>query len=78
MIIGLAINFLGFDPIKALIYAAVLNGLVAPVILVLIVMLGRNKKVMTNRVNGTWANVFGWLAAGVMIIVGLATIYSLF
>lgn len=78
MLIGLAINFIGIDPIKALIYAAVLNGLVAPVILVLIVILGSNRKVMAEEANGRVIKFFGWLATIVMIVVGLAAIYSLF
>ena len=78
MIIGLIINFLGFDPVRTLIWAAVLNGLVAPVILVLIVLLSSNKNVMAARTNSFTIKFFGWLATIVMIIVGLATIASFF
>lgn len=78
MLVGLLMNFLGLDPIKALIYAAVFNGLVAPVILVLIVILANNKNVMGSHVNHRFISAIGWLAAIVMIIVGLATIYSFF
>jgi NRAMP (natural resistance-associated macrophage protein)-like metal ion transporter len=78
MLIGLSINFIGLDPMKALIYAAVANGLVAPLILVLIVILGGSKKIMGDRVNGNWSKTFGWIATVVMIIVGIATIYSIF
>lgn len=76
-LIGLAINFIGLDPIKALIYSAVANGLVAPVVLVLIVLLGSNKKIMGNRVNGPWSKTFGWIATALMVVAGVATIYSL-
>jgi Mn2+/Fe2+ NRAMP family transporter len=76
-LIGLGLNFIGLDPIKALIYSAVANGLVAPVVLVLIVLLGSNKKIMGNRVNGPWAKTIGWIATGLMVVAGLATIYSL-
>jgi len=78
MLIGLLINFVGIDPIKALIYAAVLNGLVAPVILVLIVLLASNKNVMREHKNHSAVTFLGWFATIVMIIVGLATIYSFF
>jgi len=78
MLIGLAINFIGIDPIKALIYAAVLNGLVAPVILVLIVLLSANKNVMGERKNHPVITALGWLATGIMILVGLAAIFSFF
>jgi len=78
MLIGLGINFIGLDPIKALIYSAVANGLVAPVVLILIVMLSSSKKVMGDRVNKKSTTVFGWIITSFMIIAGLATIYSLF
>lgn len=76
-LIGLGLNFIGLDPIKALIYSAVANGLVAPVVLVLIVLLGSNKKIMGDRANSLWAKTFGWIATSLMVVAGLATIYSL-
>jgi len=78
IIIGLLLNFVGLDPIKALIYSAVANGLVAPVVLVLIVLLSSNQKVMNHWVNGPATKIVGWVATVVMIVVGLATIYSIF
>jgi len=76
MLVGMGINFIGLDPIKALIYSAVINGLVAPVILVLIIKMSSNKKIM-----GEWANklhiaFFGWVIAGIMMVAGIATIIS--
>lgn len=76
--IGLAINFLGFDPIKALIYSAVFNGLIAPVVLVLIVLLSSNVKIMGRWVNGKLTNIIGWIVVALMTISGIATIVSLF
>lgn len=76
--IGLIINFIGLDPIKALIYSAVTNGLVAPVVMILIVLLATNKKVMGEWKSGWLSKTFGWLGTAVMVIAGIATIYSLF
>lgn len=76
--IGLLINLLGFDPIKALIYSAVFNGLIAPVILVLIVLLSGNAKIMGRWANGKITTFFGWLIVILMAIAGIATIVSLF
>jgi NRAMP (natural resistance-associated macrophage protein)-like metal ion transporter len=78
ILVGLALNFVGLDPIKALIYSAVANGLVAPVILVLIAILSSRKDVMKEHVNGPATKTVGWLAAGIMTIAGVATIYSIF
>lgn len=76
--LGLLINFIGLDPIRALIYSAVANGLVAPVMLVIIVIISSNKKIMGERANGKATKIFGWLATSLMIVAGVATIYSLF
>lgn len=76
-LIGLLINFSGIDSMKALIYAAVVNGLIAPVILVLIILIGSNKAIMGDRVNGPITSAVGWLITAIMIIAGIATIISL-
>lgn len=78
MFIGLFINFVGIDPIKLLIYTAVVNGLVAPLILFLIVQMTSNKKIVKERVNHPLIAFFGWFITIVMVISGLVTIYVLF
>lgn len=77
MLIGLGMNFLGIDPIKALIYSALLNGLVAPVILFLIVKLASNHKIMGRWTNKRYVTWIGWITTGVMVVSGLAAIYAL-
>jgi len=78
MLIGLAVNFIGLDPIKALIYSAVVNGLVAPVILVLILLISNNKLVMGKWRNRKSMNYIGWFITILMVLAGVGTIYSLF
>ncbi len=78
MVIGFAINFTGLDPIKALLYAAVVNGLVAPVILLLIVLISSNKKIMGIWTNKKSTTGIGWIVTGIMVLAGVGTIYSLF
>lgn len=76
MAVGLLLNFVGIDPIKALIYSAVFNGLVAPVILLLIVLISSNRAVMgqwVNRKSTTW---LGWTVTGLMTVSGIAAIIS--
>jgi len=77
-LLGLAMNFTKLDPIKALIYAAVLNGLVSPIILVLVVKMSGNKKIMGERKNGPVAKAAGWVITATMAVVGLATLVILF
>lgn len=65
---GLIINFIGIDPIKLLLWTAVLNGVAAPILLIFIVRIGNNKKIMKEWKNGPLANFFGWATVGVMIL----------
>lgn len=77
MLVGLGINFLGIDPIKALIYSAFLNGLVAPVILALIVIISSNKKVMGRWANKPLTRLLGWAVTVAMAVVGVAGVIAL-
>lgn len=77
MFVGFAINFIGLDPIKALIYSSVLNGLIAPVVLVLIVRLATRKDIMKRHVNGKLSTTVAWLTIGLMVVSGVAVFVTL-
>ncbi len=77
MIVGLGINFIGLDPIKALIYSGVANGLVAPVVLFLIVVISSNKRIMGDWVNRRTTTAIGWAVTLIMTAAGIAAIISL-
>lgn len=78
MILGIILNFIGLDPIKALIYSAVGNGIVAPIVLVLIVHMSSNKKIMSEYVNPPLVTWIGWGITLMMLLAGLAAIISFF
>jgi NRAMP (natural resistance-associated macrophage protein)-like metal ion transporter len=65
-LIGAGINFLHINPITALFWSAVINGLLAPPMLLLIMLISNNRRVMGSRVNGFWTNAAGWLTTIVM------------
>ena len=65
-LIGLWINFSDIDPIKALVYAAVINGVTAVPILYTIMKIANDKKILENRVNGRFSNVLGWATVTIM------------
>lgn len=77
MILGLLLNFVNLDPIKALIYSAVGNAIVSPVVLLLIVGLSRNKKIMGNYANRPLVSWLGWLVTAIMAISSIAALASL-
>lgn len=75
LIVGLLINFIGISPMQGLIYAAILYGLTAPVIIVVILHISNNKKVMGDHVNGVWSNLLGLTTLIVMTAAAIALIY---
>ena len=74
---GLVMNFLGIDPIQALVVTAIINGIVAPPILVLIALLARDRQVMGKRRSGTLSNTLVWAATIVMGVAAVALIATL-
>jgi NRAMP (natural resistance-associated macrophage protein)-like metal ion transporter len=78
MLGGLAMNFLGIDPIKALVVTAIINGIVAPPILALIALLARDRKVMGDLRSGRWSNMLVWAATVVMGVAAVALLVTLF
>jgi NRAMP (natural resistance-associated macrophage protein)-like metal ion transporter len=65
-LVGVGIDFLGINPINALFWTAVINGVVAPPLLVVVMLVSNNKRVMGSRTNGLGTNIIGWLASAVM------------
>jgi NRAMP (natural resistance-associated macrophage protein)-like metal ion transporter len=72
MLVGLALDFAGLNAVKMLFYSAVLNGVLAPPLVVLVVLLSNDSKVMGARTNSITANTLGWICAAVMAIAAVA------
>jgi Mn2+/Fe2+ NRAMP family transporter len=71
-LIGMLINFVGINPMSALFWTAVINGLVSPPLLVIIMLVSNNRRVMGDKVNGLGTNVVGWIAALLMFAAAIA------
>jgi Mn2+/Fe2+ NRAMP family transporter len=67
MMLGLALNYLGLNAVKMLFWSAVINGLLAPPLILLVLLLTSNHKVMGKRVNPPLLRFLGWTAFAVMI-----------
>jgi NRAMP (natural resistance-associated macrophage protein)-like metal ion transporter len=76
-LIGMLINFVGINPIRALFWTAVMNGLVAPPILVVIMLVANNRQIMGPHVNGLWTNVGGWVTTAVMFAAATGLLLTL-
>jgi Mn2+/Fe2+ NRAMP family transporter len=66
MLVGMALNFIGVNPIKALYYAAIVNGSIAPVLMFFIFRIGRDETVMGRYTSSRWVNVWGWVVTLLM------------
>ena len=72
VLIGVALDFIGLDAVKMLFWSAVANGVLAPPLIVLVVLLTTDRAVMGDRVNPPLLKWMGWLAAVVMTAAALA------
>jgi len=75
MLAGLVMNLVHVDPIKALVYSAVLNGLAAPPPIFLMILLGNKKQVLGKHVSGRLSNVV--VGAACLLMVALPILYLL-
>ncbi len=75
-LVGMLINFVGINPMSALFWTAVINGLVSPPLLVVIMLVSNNKKVMGDKVNGVATNIVGWVAALVMFAAAIGMLVT--
>ena len=75
-VVGMAIDFLGINPITALVVTAVINGLLAAPLLVVVMLVSNNRKVMGERTNGRRLNAVGWGTTAVMAIAAIALVVT--
>ena len=71
-------NFFGFNPMKALVFAGVVQGFSTPPLLLLIMLMTNNRAIMGDRVNGRWMNVFGWTTRAAVFAATLGLVYTWF
>ncbi|MEP6714119.1 MAG: Nramp family divalent metal transporter [Terriglobia bacterium] len=67
VVLGMGLDFAGFNSVRMLFLSAVLNGLLAPPLIILVVLLTSNSKVMGNRCNSWLVRALGWACAAVMM-----------
>lgn len=74
-IIGLLINFIGINPIQALIFTAVFNGVAAVPLLFMIFKIGNSKRIMGQYKNGWLSKVFIFITILIMTVAVLSLFY---
>jgi Mn2+/Fe2+ NRAMP family transporter len=78
MITGLCMEFLGITPIQALLYTAILYGLTAPVMIIIVLHIGNNKKIMGQHTNNLFSNILGFITLILMTAAAVAMLYFQF
>lgn len=78
MVLGMILALTPLNPMKMLVWSAVMNGVLAPPLIVIILLVCNNEKIMGKETNGVWLNVLGWAAAVLMGGAAIAMIASFF
>jgi Mn2+/Fe2+ NRAMP family transporter len=69
---GTALSLLHVNPIKLLVFVAVINGVIAAPLLILVMIVSNNRRLMGDYVNGHASNILGWLTSAVMTVASIA------
>lgn len=77
IVVGLALDFAGLNAVKMLFWSAILNGLLAPPLVIMVVLLTSDRKVMGNRKNSRSMQVLGWTCATLMSAAAIGLLISL-
>ncbi len=75
-LIGILLNFLGMDPIRALFWSAVINGVVAVPVMVMLMVMSANKAIVGKFPLPLYVHIIGWGATAVMLAASLAFLVS--
>ena len=75
-LLGMLINFIGVNPIDALFWTAVINGFLAPPLMVMIMLIANNRGIMGQRTNGLPINILGCLATLAMFAAAIALVLT--
>ena len=76
MAVATAINFVGINPMKALVFAGIVQGFSTPPLLLLILFMTNNHRIMGDKTNTRVTNLFGWATTAVVFLASGALIWS--
>jgi Mn2+/Fe2+ NRAMP family transporter len=77
VLVGIGVDFAGVNAVKMLFWSAILNGLLAPPLVVMVVLLTSDRKVMGSRVNSRRMGILGWACALIMTAAAVGLLVSL-
>ena len=69
---GTALSLLNVNPIKLLVFVAVINGVIAAPLLIIVLLISNSRRLMGDYVNGHVANILGWFTFALMAVASIA------
>jgi Mn2+/Fe2+ NRAMP family transporter len=76
VVAGLSLNLIRLDPIKALFWSAVINGVVCPPIMVSMMLIASNREAMKQFTISPRLKAMGWFATAVMTLISVGSILT--
>ena len=76
MLLGLALNFIHLDPIRALFIAAVINGVMAAPVMAMMMLITQDRKIMDRFALPAYLRIFGWAGTVIMCGASLAFLFQ--
>ena len=77
-LLAMALNFFGINPMKALVYAGIVQGFSTPFLMLLVMLITNNRKIMGKWVNSRAMNILGWITTAAMFAAAIGLIATLF
>jgi len=75
-LVAMGLNFIGINPLTALFWAGIIEGLLAPPLMLLIMLITNNRQIMGRHVNGRALNILGWITTGLILAAALGLIWT--
>ena len=77
-IIGIFINFIGINPIQALIYSSIINGIVSLPMIVFVIKIANDKSILKDAINSKKSNIIGWITVAINLISVIVMFFTIF
>jgi Mn2+/Fe2+ NRAMP family transporter len=76
-VIGLGMNFVGLNPIRALYWSAIVNGIAAAPLMAMLMLMSANRAIVREFTLPLYLRVIGWAATAVMFLASIAFLTSM-
>ena len=77
-LLAMMMNFLGFNPMKALVFSGVVQGFSTPPLLLMIMLMTNSRRIMGNRINTLGLNILGWITTVAIFAASIGLVVSWF